>query len=267
MSNSGHHHSEHEHEHHKRNKINAILTVKATTVLSSFIRIVFDSDKPLKVESTWCGPHLKLLMPDPMTGEVTLASEDRSLAERIRTYSIRKYDASSNQLTVDFAIHEQGLGTSWSQKAKAGDQLCLVAMGSKTKYQGEKIIFVGDITALPAIMYSIEHLPINQRAWVIIEVDHQNDIVDIAQTDLLTVQWLVKNKDKPTQLVDNFVQIASKWQGEDASLQFWGGMEAIKAQQIRRTIKELFPNLSMGAMHVVGYWKAGFVEGSFKRID
>ena len=253
--------------------VNALLTVlKVEKISPSFIRVQFSSNKPFDVDSAWVCPHVKLLFPEPITGEILFPKLDEDnkivvsdkVRQLARSYSVREFDSVTNQLFIDFAIHESGLATVWSRHAKVGDQIGLVGSAGKLSFTDNCLVLMGDISAAPAICYTLEHLPEKQKVYAFILVNHPKDIVPLPDNENVQVNWLVQDNTKPNQLVD--VVINTEFAEQD-KLMFWGGMESSLAQQLRRALKDKYTQLAPEAIHITSYWREGFAEGEFKHRD
>ena len=253
--------------------VNALLTVlKVEKISPSFIRVQFSSNKPFDVDSAWICPHVKLLFPEPITGEILFPKLDEDnkivvsdkVRQLARSYSVREFDSVTNQLFIDFAIHESGLATVWSRHAKVGDQIGLVGSAGKLSFTDNCLVLMGDISAAPAICYTLEHLPEKQKVYAFILVNHPKDIVPLPDNENVQVNWLIQDNTKPNQLVD--VVINTEFAEQD-KLMFWGGMESSLAQQLRRALKDKYTQLAPEAIHITSYWREGFAEGEFKHRD
>lgn len=253
--------------------VNALLTVlKVEKISPSFIRVQFSSNKPFDVDSAWVCPHVKLLFPEPITGEILFPKLDEDnkivvsdkVRQLARSYSVREFDSVTNQLFIDFAIHESGLATVWSRHAKVGDQIGLVGSAGKLSFTDNCLVLMGDISAAPAICYTLEHLPEKQKVYAFILVNHAKDIVPLPDNENVQVNWLIQNNTKPNQLVD--VVINTEFAEQD-KLMFWGGMESSLAQQLRRALKDKYTQLAPEAIYITSYWREGFAEGEFKHRD
>ena len=253
--------------------VNALLTVlKVEKISPSFIRVQFSSNKPFDVDSAWVCPHVKLLFPEPITGEILFPKLDEDnkivvsdkVRQLARSYSVREFDSVTNQLFIDFAIHENGLATVWSRHAKVGDQIGLVGSAGKLSFTDNCLVLMGDISAAPAICYTLEHLPEKQKVYAFILVNHPKDIVPLPDNENVQVNWLIQDNTKPNQLVD--VVINTEFAEQD-KLMFWGGMESSLAQQLRRALKDKYTQLAPEAIHITSYWREGFAEGEFKHRD
>lgn len=260
---------------HKRKVINSLLTVTKIEKLSNnLLKVEFSCEQKLIVDPLWIGPHLKLLFPSVGQQEITFPqlNEDNKiiwqdgLRERVRTYSIRQYNESNNTLVVYFVIHQHGIATMWAQNAQVGDQIGLVAMGSKRQFdETSQLILLGDIAAMPAICYTLEHLPAKQKAFAIIEVRDEQDQVSLKLPANAQVTWLVTPPGRPSQLIEQIAQLPVAM--DDSNLLFWGGMESSISQALRHYLKDRFTNLSSEATRLISYWREGYAEGQFKHHD
>ncbi|MDF7669844.1 siderophore-interacting protein [Orbaceae bacterium ESL0721] len=260
-------------EHKKRVLINARLTVSDVKQISpNFIRICFTCDKPLTVNPLWIGPHLKLLFADPKTENLTFPEFDENnkinwkdgLRERVRTYSIRNYDADTYQLTVDFIIHQSGIATVWAQQAKIGDQIGLVNMGAKCQFndaniKDQTLVLIGDDSALPTICYTLENLPKSTKAIAFIEVNNRENVIDFPNREQITIDWTIRESGNLSQLIEKVMKLTTLPNSE--KLFFWGGMEGSLAQLLRNNLKNRYSELDK--IQIISYWRAGFAEGQF----
>jgi NADPH-dependent ferric siderophore reductase len=128
--------------------------------------------------------HVKLIFPDPHTGELVLPVAgssgpvlDEATRARMRDFTPRAFDAAKRELTIDFALHGAGIANAWAMRATPGDALGVGGpRGSMVvSYHFDWYVLAGDETALPAIARRLEELPSGARAHVLIEV---NDIED-----------------------------------------------------------------------------------------
>ncbi|WP_392562578.1 siderophore-interacting protein [Orbus sturtevantii] len=260
---------------HKRSVINGILTVKQCERLSiNLIRVIFNCDKKIEFDPLWIGPHAKLLFPSVSNDDIIFpqTNEDNKIIwangtrEQVRTYSIRNYNQDNNVVVIDFVVHESGIATQWAQQANVGDNIGLIAMGAKNRFDNNKqLILIGDIAAMPAICYTLEHLPQGQKALAIIEVRDEKDKLPLTLTQPTELIWLVTPQGHDTKLISQLTQSVSTVDQENAL--FWGGMESSIAQSIRRFLKEHFTALPSDSIHLISYWREGFAEGQFKHHD
>lgn len=260
---------------HKRSVVNGLLTVKHSEQLSvNLIRIVFSCDRHIEFDPLWIGPHSKLLFPldnnkiiFPQTNEDNKIIWQEGTRERVRTYSIRHYNQAENTITIDFVVHETGIATLWAQQAKVGDRIGLIALGAKNRFdQNKQLILLGDIAAMPAICYTLENLPLGQKATAIIEIrDQQDKLIPLSLAKSAEVNWVVTPHGQPSQLIAQMSKLNLTVNPDNTI--FLGGMESSIAQAMRHFIKQQFATLPSDAINLISFWREGFAEGQFKHHD
>ena len=89
-----------------------------------------------------------------------------------RDYTPRAFDRERRELTIDFAIHGDGLACEWARHAQAGQRAVIGgprgSMIVPTDYDWH--LLAGDATAVPAITRRLEELPAGARAIVVAQV-------------------------------------------------------------------------------------------------
>src|ERR1700712_964681 len=91
--------------------------------------------------------------------KTTHAAEDWP---RLRTYTVRDWDAELKELTLDIVVHGySGLAGPWAKGFKPGDEVFVVGPGGDyaPDPSADWHLLVGDESALPAICVSIGSLP------------------------------------------------------------------------------------------------------------
>ncbi|XPF93229.1 siderophore-interacting protein [Colwellia sp. RE-S-Sl-9] len=159
------------------------------------------SDFPEKKE----GGHVKAIFPNP-------ASSDQKpklgmyfgFKKWMRSYTIRSFDKKNLELTIDFAVNDhEGLASNWALQAKVGDYLGIAGPGEPkhTDLVIDNHLFLGDITALPAIAATIEKLSDTASGHAYIQVPNKEDIQSLKTPEGIEVHWLVT----PNKLTDDFL--------------------------------------------------------------
>jgi NADPH-dependent ferric siderophore reductase len=160
--------------------------------------------------------RIKLLFPGsaglPRLSASTWWSDYLALPEEtrgaIRTYTIAgvRGSGAATTLLVDFVLHPgaHGPGSGWAERAAVGDELLAVVprrgvAGGGIEFEpgaAERLLLVGDETALPAICQILRDLPSGPRGAVFVEVPCAEDICDLPAPEGIEVTWLPRG-DRP----------------------------------------------------------------------
>jgi NADPH-dependent ferric siderophore reductase len=94
-----------------------------------------------------------------------------------RRYTIRGFDASRAQLTVDVSLHGAGPGTDWVRRAGVGDQIDAIGPRGKVtpRVEADWHLFVADDTGVPGALAMIESLAATSKVRAVLEVDSHDD--------------------------------------------------------------------------------------------
>lgn len=117
----------------------------------------------------------------------------RELWPARRRYTVRRWDAQTHQLTLDFVVHGQsGVAGPWAAAARPGDILVFTGPGSgyRPSVDADWHLLVGDESALPAISASLEMLPADTRAVVRLLCDGPDCEVPIDTAADADLVWL-----------------------------------------------------------------------------
>ena len=131
-----------------------LLTVKGAWFLTpNMIRVVFAGPELDGFPTGREGGNCKLMLPDP--GE-TKDSFTQRLAQGLalvrRTYTVRKFNAETNALTIDFVAHgDEGPASRWASHAKPGDFLGFGGPSTPkvTHFEADWYLVAADPSALP----------------------------------------------------------------------------------------------------------------------
>lgn len=194
----------------------ARVAVREVTRLSpSFVRVELAG--PDLVDFGVDGPtydqRIKLIFPGasgvlPRLGAQTWWPDFCALPEgergSIRTYTIRAVRGSGAEtvLVVDFVLHPDahGPGSSWAQAAVAGDEVLAVvprrgASGAGIEWApggSERLLLVGDETAVPAVCSILASLPGDARGAAFLEVPDAADVQRVDAPAGVSVSWLAR---------------------------------------------------------------------------
>lgn len=207
---------------------------------------------------------------DQESGYVKLIFPSES-GRLMRTYTIRKQR--ENELDIDFAIHgetdSQGIACKWAVDTQAGDTITVGGPGPK-KLASENtdwMLFVGDMTSLPAISVNLEQLPADAKGYALLEVQTEADIQALKKPDGIELKWLINPH--PGQDSNALLEHIKALDWLDGSLSLWAACEFSSMRNIRAFFKAR-DDVSKADFYVSSYWKMGLNEDQHKvekRID
>ncbi|WP_424805665.1 siderophore-interacting protein [Rhodococcus sp. 27YEA15] len=229
------------------------------------VRIVFGGTELAAFESSGIGDeYLRLHFPVPETGKFVLPVEDPDAPRGWRypegvavspcqPYTVRRFDADTNHVTIDFVVHEGGVASEWAQAAVVGDTLALTEpRGLYEPPEGaHRQIFVADATGLPALGRLIEQLPSGTSVKAIVEVvdeSHKQQIDSAADVEFI---WLVGsgNGVGPSQL-PNVIRAMNL----PTDLGYiWVAGESSMLRDIRKYLRHEL-KLPAARYKIIGYW-------------
>jgi NADPH-dependent ferric siderophore reductase len=182
-----------------------------------FVRIELGSPAlaELGVERPWYDQRIKLVFPGTPGGPPPSFEGaddswyatwlDRPTEERghMRTYSVRDVvgEGEDTRLVIDFVLHgegDHGPGGDWAERVAVGDRVVTLAPRAGHVYGGiefepgdaDRLLLVGDETAVPAVAAILEQLPATARGTVFVEVPTSEDVLTLRHPDGVEVRWL-----------------------------------------------------------------------------
>lgn len=109
-----------------------------------------------------------------------------------RRYTIRYLDQARQVLTIDVVLHGDGPGERWVRSAGPGDRI--EGIGPRGKIfpvmSADWHLFVGDESAMPAILAMTESLPGDSDATLVLEIPTADDEQDFLAAARTRVSWL-----------------------------------------------------------------------------
>lgn len=179
-----------------------------------------------------------------------------------RTYTVRRVDAASQALDIDFVVHgDEGLAAPWAAAARPGALLSLSGPGGGYRPNPDAAwhLFAGDLSAVPAIAAGLEALPADAVGTAIIETDSEEAILELAAPTGVEVRWIV-DPAHDTELLADAVR-ALPWRDGHVDVFAHGERESMKA--LRRVFFDE-RGLERGQVSLSGYWARGRTEDRFQ---
>jgi NADPH-dependent ferric siderophore reductase len=131
--------------------------------------------------------------PEPLDLQAVRAELPREHWPRMRSYTVRAFDAKAGELVLDFVHHgDEGIAGPWAAAAKPGDELLLSGPGGAYApgVEADWHLLVGDESALPAIAASLEALAAGVPAHAVILVEDASEEQPLATKGDAQITWV-----------------------------------------------------------------------------
>jgi NADPH-dependent ferric siderophore reductase len=178
-----------------------------------------------------------------------------------RRYTIRALDALAPRLTIDAVTHGDGPGAHWFAAARPGDRLDAIGpRGNVVPVTGvDWHLFVGDESALPALLVMAEALGVGDRAVLVAEVADAAEEQATSACSVLDLHWVHRGAAEPgrsTVLVD---AVAALDLPDGTGHAYLGG-EARIVGAVRRTLVDR--GFAAERISPKSYWSAGLANAA-----
>ncbi|MEJ1156064.1 siderophore-interacting protein [Microbacterium marmarense] len=179
-----------------------------------------------------------------------------------RTYTVRRVNAEAGTLEVDFVVHcDEGLAGPWASNVEVGEKISFIGPGGgfTPNVDADWHLFVGDLSAVPAIAAALESLPADAIGEAIIEVDADDAALELAAPAGVNVRWITNAAHEVECLADAVRSL--EWREGRVDAFVHGERESMKA--LRRA---LFDERALPREQVSlsGYWARGRTEDRFQ---
>jgi len=226
-------------------------------------RIVVGGDELSGFISAAPDDHVKLFFPNSIGEIVTPVMGDNGPEyppgreySPMRDYTPRHYDASRNELTIDFVLHGDGPAATWAAQAKPGQLLGAGGPRGSVVIANDfdHYVLVGDETALPAIGRWLAEMPDHVHADVLVEVPDHLDRQPLSASPHVAITWLERANASAadSQQLEQALQRLSVPAGDTF---YWIATESRRARAMRIWLSEQ-RQVPKDWMKAKGYWKA-----------
>lgn len=214
------------------------LQVVRTELLGpNFVAVTFAGESLADFTSDSFDDHVKLLFP-AANGDLVG-----------RDYTPRAFDRASQRLTIEFAMHGDGVADRWVRQVRVGERLLVGgprgSMVIPADYDWH--LLVGDASALPAIHRRLEELPDGAKGIVVAQVAPE-DRRALPRRPGLELHWVPGAAD----LVEVTRALALP-SGEGFA---WAAGEAALMAQLRQVLLH-DKGHPKEAARIAAYWKRG----------
>jgi len=215
--------------------------------------------------------HVKVFLPDGDALPVipTIGPNGPSYPEGVqrptmRDYTPRNYRAESNELDIDFVLHDHGPAGLWASQAKPGQHLGIA--GPRGSFvipdNFEWHLLIGDETALPAIARRLEELPSGTRVIALIEISAPEHRIALDTATDATIQWVEHASESAESLLVQAVRDTPLPEGEGF---IWAAGESSVVKAVRHHLVAE-RGVDKARIRASSYWRRGDV-GSHEVIE
>lgn len=245
----------------KAKPVTRLRVLRTERLTPSMIRVVAGGPGLAAFEpSEYADSYVKMVFlspgvdyPEPFDQRVIRETMPQEHWPRLRTYTVRQYDASAGELALDFVCHgDEGLGGPWAKAAKPGDELLLLGPGGgyAPDDAADWHLLAGDESALPAIAVALEQLPPGAAAHVFLEVAGPQEQQPLATKADAQIHWLYREAG------DDIVAAVREFEFPNGQPQAFVHGEAGFVRELRRHLLAE-RGVAKDRLSVSGYWRKG----------
>lgn len=173
-----------------------ILTVKTAWYLTpNMIRVTFSGPELADFPEGREGGNCKLLLPEQDESRAAFEARLSDGPPPVkRTYTVRSFDKSTGEMSIDFVAHgDHGPASRWASHAKAGDFLGFAGPSAPkvANFEADWYLLAADPSAIPVAAATLEAMPRNATGVAIFEVTSLEDKQEIDAPTGIDMQWIV----------------------------------------------------------------------------
>lgn len=201
------------------------------------------------------GPGLAEVVDLPWTDEyvkLVFAGPDGPV---MRSYTVRAWDAVAREMTIDLVVHgDAGVAGPWAANAQVGDVVTLRGQGGDFVPDAscDALLLVGDESALPAILRTLEAVPDGPAVHAFVEVASDDERQEVPVHAGVHVTWVLRGETWGGALV-RAVRDAVLPEGR---LQAFIHGEAGVVRELRRHVRA-DRGVAREDLSASGYWRLG----------
>ncbi|MDQ1730636.1 MAG: hypothetical protein QOK10_795 [Pseudonocardiales bacterium] len=192
----------------------------------------------------------------PLDLDAIRASHPAEHWPRLRTYTVRDWNAERAELTLDVVVHgDQGLAGPWADRAEPGEDVLLLGPGGgyAPDPSADWQLLIGDESALPAIAVAASRLPADSTAKIFIEVHGAADEISLDVPPAAELNWLHRG-DNPVGVLLVSAVTGAEWPAGRVHAFVHGEAGAVK--QLRRFLR-VERGIPAADLSISGYWRLG----------
>ena len=182
--------------------VRTVRVVARQEITPRMVRLTLGGSGLAEQHTYQCDDHVRIVFTEP-GGQLRLpVPNDHQMLDwphpmpPTRKYTIRHFDAATQQLDLDFVLHDGGLASTWAGDVSIGDEITIAGPpGAKAfAHNYDHYVFAVDATGLPAVARWLAAAPPDVSADVVIETtDAGEHAYPLAERPQVRVRWLVRD--------------------------------------------------------------------------
>ncbi|MDI9899815.1 siderophore-interacting protein [Rhodococcus sp. IEGM 1409] len=165
-----------------------------------------------------------------------------------RSYTIRRWLPSKNELEIDFVLHGHGGAALWAENAQPGEAVHLSTASGwfEPPAECDWLLLVADHAALPAVGRILEEAPGSLPIRVIAQVPEPSEQQTFTTRAHAHYRWIDEADSLLSELAGTLLPPGEGY--------IWCAVEAATARRIRTHLRRTL-KIPATHMHVMGYWR------------
>lgn len=181
----------------------------------------------------------------------------------LRTYTVRNWRPEVGEFDLDFVVHgDEGVAGPWAREVEIGTEVTFRGPGggyAPSSDAGLAHLFVGDLSALPAIEEALKQVPAGNSGLVVIATTSKRDARELATH--LPVTWVVA--DALPEALERAAEAVEQWTPEGEVECFVHG-EAGMVRRLRRHLR-VDRQVALQRQSISGYWRLGTTDEGWRQ--
>ncbi len=212
------------------------------------------------------GGNCKLLIPEPYEGREHFAKRLVDGPPPVkRTYTVRKFDAETRELSIDFVAHgDSGPASRWASDAVPGDFLGFGGPSAPkvTHFEADWYLVAADPSAIPVAAAALEAMPRNAKGVAVFEITSDEDRQDINIPEGIDVHWLVHADPHQPSTAQEMLIRSLDW--PECRIQTCIAGESSVIRSLRAFLAQE-KQVPRNDTYIAGYWKIGLIEDEHQK--
>lgn len=245
-----------------------LLTVKdAWRLTPNMIRVTFAGPELEGFPEGCEGGNCKLMIPEIDESREHFAKRLSDGPTPIRrTYTVRKFDALTQQLSIDFVAHgDAGPASRWASHARPGDFLGFSGPSAPkvTHFEADWYLVAADPSAMPVVAATLEAMPRTAKGVAIFEITSEQDRQEIDMPEGIDAHWFVHaDPHQHSTAQEDFIR-SLNWPTGRVQTCIAGESGVIRSLRAFLAQEKQVPREDT---YISGYWKIGLIEDEHQKV-